>query len=111
MMVDKGDVVGSVCETSTMMVKVCRLHLENKTATLDVCILWIEDAAVTIEGTANLVPARLIKEVEIVLPGKLKVPLVLVIIVHLNVVEKKVPGHVTRVEVRSPRVERWGPEV
>lgn len=55
-----------------MMMQLAWLHFEHKFSTFNEGILRIENATIAIKSTAKLVPARLIKEVEIVMPSQIK---------------------------------------
>mmetsp|Transcript_34065 Transcript_34065/g.42055 ORF Transcript_34065/g.42055 Transcript_34065/m.42055 type:complete len:429 (-) Transcript_34065:236-1522(-) len=93
------------------VVDIVRLHLEYEVAALYVRILRVEHAAVAIEGAADLVPARLVKEAEVVAPRLFKLLLLLVVVVNFNVIEEDVPGHVARIEIGPPGVESGCPKV
>ena len=87
------------------------LHLEDKISFMSEGIRWVENAAILLECATEFVPAVLVKLIEIVAPGELKVVRVPVVVVGLHVVKQDVPGHVFRVQVGAPSVESRRPEV
>ena len=87
------------------------LHLYHKIATTCVHILRVENTAIRLKSATELVPAGLVKLVEVIAPVQVEVVSVRVVFVGLNIVEKEVPWHIFVSEVSSPSVEGGCPEV
>ena len=94
-----------------VVVRLGRLHLDDKVATTCVDILRVKHTAVGLKTTTSLVPAAAVEGVEVVTPVELKLVEVLIVSEDLNVVVEYVPWHVDRVETLAPRVEGRSPEV
>ena len=75
-----------------------RFHLEDKIAATRVYLRWIEYATVGFEPAASLMPATAVESIEVVAPVEIELVQKLIISVHFDVVEEKVPWHVNRIE-------------
>ena len=73
-----------------------RLHLNYKIAASSEHIRRIEGAAVCLKCSTLLLPAILVKLLEVILPLELKIVRVLIVAVHLDVVKEQVPWHILR---------------
>ncbi len=92
------------------MVDISWLHLKNEVSARYVSILRVKDTAVALKSASNLVPASLIELVEVISPGKVE-SILFVPVINLNIVEKKIPWHINRVQTSAPCVEGGCPEV
>ena len=87
------------------------LHLYYKVATSSEHICRIEGATVRLKCSTLLLPAVLVKLLEVILPLEIEIFRVLIVTVHLDIVKEYVPRHIFRVQVRTPGMERGRPEV
>ena len=93
------------------LVRVLRLHLEDKVAVCSVSILWVEHTGVGFEASSSLMPLTAIESIEIVAPVELEFVVPLIVSEDFNVVVEDEPWHIDWVEACAPGVERGGPEV
>ena len=88
-----------------------RLHLKYKIATSSERVLRIEDATIRLKCSALLLPAVLVKPLEVISPLEIELILLIIVAVHLDIVKEHVPRHIFRSQVSAPRMESRGPKV
>ena len=87
------------------------LHLDDKVASASVYISRVENATISLEATAGLVPSTTVEGIEVIAPMELKLVYVLIVREDLDVVVEDVPRHIYWIESSTPRVEGRSPEV
>ena len=86
-------------------------HLDNEVTSVSVNIGRIEHTAASLKSATRLLPTRLVEVVKIISPGEVERIRVLVVVINFNIVEEKVPRHISGLEIFTPCVESRSPEV
>ena len=94
-----------------MDVLLFRFHLDDKVTSVSVNICRIEHTAAGLKSATRLLPTRLVEVVKVISPGEVERVRILVVVINLNVVEEKVPRHISGLEIFTPCVESRSPEV
>ena len=107
-----GTVVMAVTMDSLMVhMALIWLHLDDKVASASVYISRVENATISLEAAASLVPSTTVEGIEVIAPMELKLVYVLIVREDLDVVVEDVPRHIYWIESGTPRVEGRSPEV
>ena len=88
-----------------------RHHLQYKIAASGEHVCGIKDATVCLKCPTLLLPAVLVKLLEVISPLEIELVRVLIVAVHFNIVKEHVPRHIFRRQVSAPSMESGRPEV
>lgn len=89
-----------------------RLHFKNEMPAVNVGLRCTESGRIGIEScVVGLMPSLRIKIVKVIAPMEIKTLSLIVVGESLYIVIKYVPGHISRVESLTPRIERWCPKI
>ena len=73
------------------------LHLDDHVPIFNIDVLRIEDTAIRLERATSLMPASMIKSVEVVSPVEIELAIRGIVVVDLDPIVEDIPRHVSRV--------------
>ena len=94
-----------------MKVLLHRFHFEDQVASSDIGVVRVKDAAIRLKCPTLLLPAVLVKPLEVISPQEVKLVLLIIVAIHFNIVKQDIPWHILCSQLSAPCVESGRPEV